>query len=325
MATRIPRRTARAFATSRRQDIVYKTMAATWVLRLAVAAKADRSVLQQLSTGEVASFLGVPDVFEDFEAELLRLYSTREMRQSLRDRLAVLETNKIEFAGTPLGINIDWLATKLKLGKVEQKILAYVVLHQALPGFQLAMEALDFTCQRNQLHEAFACMLAAPSSKTKMAFSANSALIQCGLIKLTGNGCSTIESELEAPDNLCSTLLKSHENVDSLLQSFFREATPAKLDQDDFSHLDHDFGVLCAYLQKARNKKVRGVNLLLYGGPGVGKSEFARLTLYAPTKPSHLMRSSATIVLSMCCYLTMFSSLTGKTEHKKSFHLLLMR
>ena len=277
MATRIPRRTASAFATSRRQDIVYKTMAATWVLRLAVAVKADRGVLQQLSTDEVAKFLGVPDIFEDFEGVPLRLYSTREMKQSLRDRLAVLETHKMEFAETPLGVNIAWLATKLKLGAVEQKILAYVVLHQALAGFQLAIETLDFTCQHNQLHEAFACMLAVPSSKTKAAFSANSSLIQCGLIKLAGNGCSTIESELEAPDNLCSTLLKPHENIDSLLQSFFREATPAKLDQGDFSHLDQDLELLCAYLQKAKNKKERGVNLLLYGGPGVGKSEFARL------------------------------------------------
>ncbi len=277
MASKRPRSTVRAFVASRRVNAIYKSLAAAWVLRLAVAARVERGALKQLNTDDAASFLGVPDVFDEFDGVPLSQYSTREMRQALRDRLAVLEASKLNFAETTLGVNIGWLASKLQLSAVAQKILAYVVLRQSLQGFQLAMEALDFSCQRNTLHEAFACMLDVPVAKTRAALSANSTLIQCGLVKLARTSGMTIENELEAPDNLSSILLKSHENMDSLLQSFFREATPAKLEASDFSHLLQDLDLLCTYLVNAQSKKAQGINILLYGGPGVGKSEFARL------------------------------------------------
>jgi SpoVK/Ycf46/Vps4 family AAA+-type ATPase len=66
-------------------------------------------------------------------------------------------------------------------------------------------------------------------------------------------------------------------DVDALLARFFSEAAPAKLQAEDFSHLAMDFELVSSYLQKALHKKTAGVNILLYGGPGVGKSEFARL------------------------------------------------
>ena len=277
MASRIPRGAARAFATSRRHDDRYKTTAAIWALRLSTAAKPDRSVLTELCTDDAGRFLGVQDIFEDFDGEPVRRFSVREMKQTLRDRLAELESNTPELKATPLGVNIAWLATKLKLGPVEQSFLAYAVLRQSQQGFRLAMEALDLTCQRNQIHEAFACMLGVPSAKTRAALSAKSPLIQSGLIKLGSRNAATIEDSLEVPENLCWVLLRSHASVESLLECFFHEATPAKLDPVDFSHLAQDLELLGAYLKNVQHKRDVGVNILLYGDPGVGKSEFARL------------------------------------------------
>jgi SpoVK/Ycf46/Vps4 family AAA+-type ATPase len=247
------------------------------VLRLAIAVKNGRRELTELSTDEIARFLGVRDVFEELDGTLIRGYTAREMKQALRVRLAVLEASNPEFDQTPLGVNIGWLATRLKLGQVEQKFLAYVVIRQTLQGFRQAMELLDISCQRNQIYEAFGCMLAVPASKTRAALSAKSALVQSGLVKLSGSHSFSLEDPLEAPENLCWVLMKSHDSVDSLLESFFREATPAMLQPGDFSHLAQDLELLCAYLQKVQQKKMRGVNVLLYGDPGVGKSEFARL------------------------------------------------
>jgi len=276
MATRISRGAAKAFTTSRRHADIYTTMAATWALRLALAIKADRRLLTDLCTDEIGRFFGVQDEFEDFDGDPLRRFSPREMKKSLRVRLAELESSKPDIHETPLGVNIGWLASKLKLGPVEKNLLAYIVLRQTQQGFLLAIEALGFTCQRNQIHEAFGCMLAVPSAKTRTALSAKSALIQSGLIKLGGNG-SALEDSLEAPENLCWVLMKSHANIESLLDCFFREATPAKLNHVDFSHLAQDLDLLCTYLRNVQRKKELGVNILLYGDPGVGKSEFARL------------------------------------------------
>lgn len=104
-------------------------------------------------------------------------------------------------------------------------MLAYAVLRQSLQGFRTAIEALALTCQRNQIDEAFGCMLAVPPQKVEVALSVKSSLIQSGLIKLVGRTSFSIEDSLEAPDNLCWILMKSHASVDSLLECFFRDAT----------------------------------------------------------------------------------------------------
>lgn len=277
MATIAPRSATRAFATSRRQNRVYKSMAATWALRLAIAVNKDRHTFRQLTSGDIGQFLGVQDIFEDDEGEPLGPFSARQMKQALKNRLLELEANDLGFEQTSLGMNIAWLSDKLKLGLVEQQLLAYVVLLYSIPLFWKTLEALDFDCPGNQTYDAFGCMLALPPSKARSALSVKSSLIQSGLLKLASNRLSAIERRLQVPDNLCDVLLKNHDGVDSLLQSFFREATPAKLNQEDFTHLAKDLELLCAYLRKVLHKKVAGVNILLYGGPGVGKSEFARL------------------------------------------------
>jgi SpoVK/Ycf46/Vps4 family AAA+-type ATPase len=251
-------------------------MAATWVLRLALAANPDRSVLRDMTSDEIGRFLGVQDHFEDFDGEPIGPFSAREMKKRLRNRLVELEENPPDLQETHLGINIAWLSAKLKLGLVEQRILAYAVLRHALPPFGAALETLNYICPAHQAHEAFGCMLGVPFPKARAALSAKSLLIQSGLIKLAGYDTSSIEDRLTTSNILCDVLLKSHDGIDSLLQSFFHEATPAKLDQEDFSHLSQDLELLCSYLLKVQLKKVHGVNILLYGDPGVGKSEFAR-------------------------------------------------
>lgn len=277
MATRTTGGTARALSTSRRQNAIYQTIAATWALRLALASNPDRRVLRELTTGDIGCFLGVQHLFEDVDGESLGDFSAREMKRSLKNRLAQLQAEEPDLQGTPLGVNIGWLAARLKLGSVEQRIIAYLALYQSLPRFHVTLACIDFDCTPQHTHVALSCMLALPPAKTWLALSAKSALVQSGLIKLTSEDYASFEDRLQAPSNLCRILMAHHANVEALLQGFFSEATPAKLKAEDFSHLVQDLELVSSYLQKAKVKKVTGVNILLYGDPGVGKSEFARL------------------------------------------------
>jgi SpoVK/Ycf46/Vps4 family AAA+-type ATPase len=268
---------ARSFATSRKQNNLYKTVAAIWALRLILASNPDRGVLHGLTTDAIGKFLGVQHMFEDEDGEPLGRFSARLKKQILKIRLGALTATPPNLRETPLGVNIEWLASKLKLGVVEQGILTYAALHQSLPNFLQALELLDVECPPEHAHEVFSCMLALPATKTRMALSAKSALIQSGLVKLADSQFSSLEERLEVPENLCRILLRKHDSIESLLDSFFSEATPAKLIPDDFSYLADDYSLIAAYLQKVQQRKMVGVNILLYGDPGVGKSEFARL------------------------------------------------
>ncbi|MFZ4534934.1 AAA family ATPase [Propionivibrio sp.] len=244
---------------------------------MTLASNPDRRVLRRLTTDDVGNFLGVQDIFEDLDGESLGNFSAREMKRTLKNRLVELEANQQDLLDTHLGVNIGWLAAKLKLGLAEQRVIAYAVLRHSLPTFLQTLEFLNFECSPEHTHEAFSCMLALPVAKMRLALSAKSALIQSGLVKQADASFSSIEDRLEVPENLCRILLASHRDVDSLLESFFSEATPAKLKPEDFSHLADDFQLISIYLQNVQSKREPGVNILLYGDSGVGKSEFARL------------------------------------------------
>ncbi len=64
------------------------------------------------------------------------------------------------------------------------------------------------------------------------------------------------------------------ESKEQLLSSVLVKSEPAKFGVDNFSHLQVQ--LLQSYLTKATEQNIKGVNILLYGPPGVGKTELAR-------------------------------------------------
>lgn len=277
MATRSARAVHKVFSVSRRQNTIYRTMASTWLIRLALVSNPSRQVLRELTTDDVGRFLGVQHIFEDLDGEPLGEFSAREMKKALKDRLDQLEAKKPDLSETRLGINVSWLAAKLKLGTVEQKILTFVVLHNILGLFRQSLNAIEFDFSPEDTHEVLGCMLSVPSSKTWLAISAKSTLIQSGIVRFGSCEFADLTDMLETPSHICRLLVAKHTHVDALLEGFFSEAAPAKLQSEDYSHLAKELDLMCAYFLKAQGKRIAGVNILIYGDPGVGKSEFARL------------------------------------------------
>jgi transitional endoplasmic reticulum ATPase len=64
------------------------------------------------------------------------------------------------------------------------------------------------------------------------------------------------------------------ESKEQLLSSVLVKSQPAKFCVESFSHLQVQ--LLQQYLAKATEQNIKGVNILLYGPPGVGKTELAR-------------------------------------------------
>ena len=67
-----------------------------------------------------------------------------------------------------------------------------------------------------------------------------------------------------------------HDSITQLVRHFLEPATSCDLTSDDFPHLADDFSALTQYLQGAMKERTRGVNLLIYGAPGTGKTVFAK-------------------------------------------------
>ncbi len=71
-------------------------------------------------------------------------------------------------------------------------------------------------------------------------------------------------------------LQKPHKNADSLFSDLAGKPEKPVLRWDDFSHMSEARDLIERIVGNALKKKSRGINILLYGLPGTGKTEFCR-------------------------------------------------
>jgi SpoVK/Ycf46/Vps4 family AAA+-type ATPase len=76
---------------------------------------------------------------------------------------------------------------------------------------------------------------------------------------------------------LADNLFTRHDNPYSMFKDNFTQACPSKLAVQDYPHLKDDIALLKSYLLDALENRRPGVNVLIYGTPGSGKTEFVRM------------------------------------------------
>ncbi len=105
--------------------------------------------------------------------------------------------------------------------------------------------------------------------------SGSASLRASGLIKIDENYRSGLD--LEPMDGLCEALMAENENEQALLSHFLVPAKPATLGMTDYPHVRADVELLQGMLAASLKQQENGVNVLVYGTPGSGKTELTRL------------------------------------------------
>ncbi len=99
-------------------------------------------------------------------------------------------------------------------------------------------------------------------------------------------------SESRHNDSLNDYLLKIFDNpkcntLEQIASTIIGKSEKATLKPEDYKHLEKELNIVVNILQKAVEKKKKGINILLYGGVGTGKSEFSRLAADAAKIPMY--------------------------------------
>jgi SpoVK/Ycf46/Vps4 family AAA+-type ATPase len=173
--------------------------------------------------------------------------------------------------------NVKRLAELVGLTDTDCRILELAVL---LQNERLLDDTADWLGMLSsvKLFYVLSQLLNVPEQAIRTALAAQGTLARSGLVSVERSGSGTLRSKLNLlSDNFADHIFSSEADPVSLLRDTVIPSLPAHLTFGDFAHIEQMLAILRAYLKQSIQAKRTGVNVFLYGRPGTGKSQLAKL------------------------------------------------
>ena len=225
---------------------------------------------------EIASAFGLPEELENDKN--LRTVA----RQLLKERYKTLQksTALLSELWKQAYENLASLAEFLQLNPVEQELLRFAMHLRSERAMQDLFECLPKS-DLQRTATIMADLLKQPKNEILSALKKGSKLDAYGLIernyRLDGVQDYLAWGETLDFDEFVTQPLNEY----ALLKSCTEIPQVPSLQLDDFVHIASMKDMMLTYLQQALKHHQKGVNLLIYGEPGTGKTEFAGLLAQA--------------------------------------------
>lgn len=245
-----------------------------WILRFFFRLGAHKQFMTQhgFNNQPLAGYLNLTK-YEDEEFN-------HQLQQSilgvLRLRHAELERQIPMAKPTEFQQALDSLARRIGLSPAESLILEFTLqLHQE----QLLDDTADYlgAMTSAKVYRALAAVLDLTEDDVRFALEPLSVLTKTGLVNLETNGAYTLRNKLEPFSPTFYERLSAGETDPArLLGGMISRCEPAHLKFEDYQHIPA-INVMRQWLHYAFQSSRIGVNILIYGQPGTGKSQLCRL------------------------------------------------
>lgn len=172
------------------------------------------------------------------------------------------------YAPSILEKNLEYLQKIFKLKNYEKEFLGLAIRESCCPDFEDIFSDIK-KHSRNTNTTDRGILLKINLDETYSIVRKNSLLVQLGLIDYEYDG------NIEASSLSKHLYFQKFQNIDDLKEYLLGKPVKANLDWDDFKHIKQT-KILKQILQMALIQKEKGINILLYGEPGTGKTEFSK-------------------------------------------------
>lgn len=241
-----------------------------------------RAIVQLWLLGLAVRTSLIDGLGEDWPEPLLRAalkVPEREARNAakLRARLAadLAAVERDHDYDDVVSRNLAHLGERLKLMPAERAVLALAAYADSEKALQHALRV--FEDDDRTLSDALAVALGHSPEEIRHALRVDGTLRGARMLRREPFNRYSLRSLTLAPA-LAATLRQTMTGADELLARFFGPASAEPiLEADDFPHLARDIEIAVRLLQGAIQAASRGVNVLLYGPPGMGKTELSRV------------------------------------------------
>jgi len=259
----------------------YQPVIERWILRTLLDLRAYSMMSMSYGLDEyekILDFIGLDYLIDKYEDKRLKKKKLRKLLKPLHKKNAELRDIK----KGPLFNNLNRLAKLIGMNTVEKELLSFCLILNMVREIENVTEILGTLSSANIIH-ALAIILDIDSREVRKAMASDALLHRTGLVRLARDK-GLLFYQLSAMGDLQEVLVDDSEpDMMKSLTRFFAKSKAPTLLAEDFKHLDKDYQLLHRYLQVSNKTKKQGVNILIYGVPGTGKTELVR-TLAASLK-----------------------------------------
>lgn len=234
----------------------------------------------ELQGNALVAALGVGQVFQvaDFlSIELQRPIPVADLADALLSALPQRReslAHELSCDGL-LRWNLRLLEKTLGLTTVEQDLVAFRVMLRMHQGFAAIAAAYVSLCPDCVLHRRLAELFEAPLEAVERALGPRGNLTRSGLMHVRLGLLDPFEERVGLYKGLMSRLFTRHQSAADVVEALLPPRRDAHLGLGDYHHIAEEISLLHDYLAAACAERRVGVNVLLHGEPGSGKTELA--------------------------------------------------
>lgn len=242
-----------------------------WLLRMLVPLKGFTWLLQHedmYACDRAAAMLGLPSTVTKAEIPARKA----ALRQAWLDAEARAGDFRLR---QPLARNLEKISRLFGFDRVESQVLGFVLTAAFDPAIEAAIN--EIPALSNRIGEPWTRVLGLSKAAVRKALSANSRLGRAGLFQMESPIMQAVSGlQMNRPE-LGGVYVDGDWRPERLLKGLARKAPAPELTLADYAHLQADIDLMLRYLGKAMAHRRKGVNILLYGLPGSGKTQLARV------------------------------------------------
>jgi len=251
----------------------YRPVAHLWYTRLLVnLARMSQILNPERLAGE--------ELLEPFDLRGLAEADRKDparLRKALQAALAEVEAARpVLPVRSVLARNLQRLGALVGLDATELEILTFLMLARQLTVCERLLDILGTISASGFLY-VVATALKLPLPQVQRALTPSGQLNRSGLVKLDLGNRWTYENKFELMPGLFEGLSTSQRKPFGIFVNSFVPAPRGHLKPQNYAHLQEDLAILRPYLVAALRLGRKGVNILLHGRPGGGKTQFARM------------------------------------------------
>jgi SpoVK/Ycf46/Vps4 family AAA+-type ATPase len=247
-----------------------------WMLRIILKLGGAKEFLDQNNSfykDSIAYFLDV-GAFTQMDRDD---FKRSEVLAILKTKLAALEKRK-RFSGSKLLTkNIKQLSKLMDLNIYEEQVLEFKILLTQYEILDDTADMLGNNLNSSQVKNILSGILDIPLKNINDIFRSSSKLNRSSILTITKNYHHDLNNKLEfLSDTFADNMFNQDEDISVMIKDTVKPCQKSELTLQDYQHISSDLEILVPYLKKAVTKKKSGVNILLYGLPGTGKTELAK-------------------------------------------------